>query len=234
LQFLAFDEDMLQERVSNGRIVDGHGDLRPEHIFLGNPPQIIDCIEFSEQYRRVDIADEICFLSMECDRHGASGLASKFIARFQEVYCDNWPPCLVDFYRSYRACVRAKIATLRAAELEGRPRDKALADAELYLQLAEAYTRRCKPIAIVIGGLMGSGKSTLASGLSEELGIDVLSTDFVRRQLFGMSAAPVQYAEGSYRPEHRARVYEELFRRAGEQLAQGLSIILDGTFLTLP
>jgi predicted kinase len=46
-----------------------------------------------------------------------------------------------------------------------------------------------------------------------------------------MSAAPIQYAEGSYRPEHRARVYEELFRTAGEQLAQGLSVILDGTFL---
>jgi aminoglycoside phosphotransferase family enzyme/predicted kinase len=232
LQFLACDDNVLLQRVSKGRIVDGHGDLRPEHIFLVDSPQIIDCIEFSEEYRRLDIADEICFLSMECDRHGASGLASKLIARFQEVYCDNWPPSLVDFYRSYRACVRAKIATLRAAELEGCIRDKVLADAEVYLQLAETYTRRCKPMLILIGGRIGSGKSTLASRLSEELGIDVLSTDVVRRQLFGMSVVHVQYAEGSYRPEHRARVYEELFRRAAEQLAQGFSVILDGTFLS--
>ena len=29
------------------RIVDGHGDLRPEHICLGDPVRIIDCLEFN-------------------------------------------------------------------------------------------------------------------------------------------------------------------------------------------
>ena len=79
---------------------------------------------------------------------------------------------------------------------------------------------------------MGSGKSTLAARLGNDLGADVCSTDAVRRQLFDSSPPPMSYAEGTYRPENRARVYDELFQFAAEQLGHGLSVILDGTFLT--
>ena len=37
----------LRKRVRSRRIVDGHGDLRPEHIWLGDPVRIIDCLEFN-------------------------------------------------------------------------------------------------------------------------------------------------------------------------------------------
>ena len=53
------------------RIVDGHGDLRPEHIWLDDPIEIIDCLEFNARLRAVDPFDEIAFLSLKCERLGA-------------------------------------------------------------------------------------------------------------------------------------------------------------------
>jgi predicted kinase len=233
LRYLALNRDSLRRRVIGGRIVDGHGDLRPEHIFLEQPPQIIDCIEFSDEYRQLDIADEICFLTMECDRLGAPMLGSQFLERCEKACRDEWPPELVDFYRAYRACVRAKIAALRGLQAGAHAVPKWIDEVNDYLRIAASYLRSMgKPLLIIIGGFMGSGKSTLAARLGEELGADVLGTDAIRRQLYGSSPRPISYAQGAYRPENRAKVYDELFQLATEQLGHGLSVILDGTFLT--
>ncbi|MCA9162562.1 MAG: hypothetical protein KDA62_06265, partial [Planctomycetales bacterium] len=62
--------DLLTTRVCDGRIVDGHGDLRPEHIYLAPSPTVIDCIEFNSDFRQIDVLDELCFLDMECVRLG--------------------------------------------------------------------------------------------------------------------------------------------------------------------
>jgi aminoglycoside phosphotransferase family enzyme/predicted kinase len=232
LRYLALNRDSLRRRVIGGRIVDGHGDLRPEHIFLEQPPQIIDCIEFSDEYRQLDIADEVCFLSMECDRLGASLLGRQFLERCEKACRDEWPPELVDFYRAYRACVRAKIAALRSLQA-GAHAAKWIDEVNDYLRIAESYLRRVgKPLLIIVGGFMGSGKSTLAARLGNDLGADVFSTDAVRRLLFGGSPTPMSYAQGAYQPQNRAKVYDELFQFAAEQLGHGLSVILDGTFLT--
>jgi predicted kinase len=110
-----------------------------------------------------------------------------------------------------------------------------MADVLDYLYLADTYTHGMgAPLLVLIGGLMGSGKSTLATQLSDVLGVEVLATDAIRRQLFGANVSYFNFGEGVYRPEHRARVYEELFQMASKQLSQGLSIILDGTFLSTP
>ena len=74
-RFLARHADVLARRVRRRCIVDGHGDLRPEHIFLGDPVRIIDCLEFNPRLRAVDPFDEIAFLSLECERLGAPGPA---------------------------------------------------------------------------------------------------------------------------------------------------------------
>ena len=120
LRFLWLYSEIVHGRVSSGWIVDGHGDLRPEHIFIEQPIQIIDCIEFNEEYRRLDVADELCFLAMECDRLGASAFAQKLIERCQEQLGDRWPSTLVEFYKAYRACVRAKVAAFRSGATCGK------------------------------------------------------------------------------------------------------------------
>ena len=35
---------------------------------LIDPPAVFDCIEFNAAFRRIDVADELSFLAMECDR----------------------------------------------------------------------------------------------------------------------------------------------------------------------
>ena len=48
LQCLWLHAALFDKRVAEGRIVEGHGDLRPEHVCFTEPPAVFDCIEFNE------------------------------------------------------------------------------------------------------------------------------------------------------------------------------------------
>lgn len=225
--------DLLDDRVRNGRIVEGHGDLRPEHIYFNPSPVIIDCIEFNREFRTLDVFDELAFLSMECDALGASGITDVVVGRYAEQSGDRPPQQLFDFYRLYRACVRAKVCSLRAEQLRGELRSKWLTSANKYLDLADRYRRTLgPPVLILVRGLPGTGKSTIAQTISEELGIELLQTDELRREMFGPPRDRVGFNEGRYRAESRSRVYDEMHRRAGELLKSETSVMLDATYLT--
>ena len=71
-RFLAGCGGLIAARVRHRRIVDGHGDLRPEHIWLDDKVRIIDCLEFNPRLRVVDPFDEIAYLGLECERLGAA------------------------------------------------------------------------------------------------------------------------------------------------------------------
>lgn len=51
-----------------GYALDAHGDLRPEHIYLLDPPVIVDRLEFNQDLRLLDPVDELAFLAIECER----------------------------------------------------------------------------------------------------------------------------------------------------------------------
>jgi aminoglycoside phosphotransferase family enzyme len=104
------DAQALHGRVADGRVVDAHGDLRPEHVFLLPEPQIIDCLEFSAELRLLDSAAEIAFLALECDRLGQPRLGGRVLEHYRECARDPCGPSLLEFYRASRAFVRAKIA----------------------------------------------------------------------------------------------------------------------------
>jgi aminoglycoside phosphotransferase family enzyme/predicted kinase len=231
LRFLQLEGGQFEDRVCDGRIVEGHGDLRPEHICLDGAPAIFDCIEFNEDFRRLDVADELGFLAMECDLLGADRIGAQIVDAYRSACHDQFSDELWNFYKCYRACVRAKVAVLRSASPSG---DQAASGAAVdYLCLADRYAARLgPPMLIVIRGLMGVGKTTLAEALAERLGGELLQTDKLRKELFGPSAAPAEFNQDRYRPENRLRVYDELFLRAEQDLKEGLSVVLDGTFLT--
>lgn len=233
LQLLALRPDLLDERVRGGRIVDGHGDLRPEHICLVEPPLIFDCIEFNPAFRQIDVADELAFLAAECDVLGADWVGPRLLAEYQTLTGDRPVANLLDFYKTYRACVRAKVAALRADQVEGEARDVAAADARSHLQWADRHARGwARPLVIAVGGLAGTGKTTLAKELADALGADLLRTDLVRKDLFGADSHADLPGRGIYTAESRERVYDEMFRRAADLHAEGVSLILDGTFST--
>jgi len=232
-QLLNAYPELFEQRVTAGRIVDGHGDLRPEHICLSDPIRIFDCIEFSADFRRIDVADELAFLAAECDFLGAEWIGPLLIAAYQEQSGDRPPPVLLDFYKCYRACVRAKIAALRADQVEGKARDAAASEAQRHLGFANRYAKPwLAPLVIVVGGLSGSGKTTLATALADAVGAELLRTDAMRKEIFGEGPNAAEIDGGIYAPESREQVYEELFRRAATLHVDGISVVLDGTFPT--
>ncbi|HVC31638.1 MAG TPA: hypothetical protein VND24_10660 [Steroidobacteraceae bacterium] len=131
------------------RLVDGHGDLRPEHVFLGSSVlgvRVIDCLEFDRGLRWLDPAEEIAFLALECARLGASAVAQALIVRYRHVAGDPVPQALIHFYMSRRAALKAQIAAwhLRDPAFAGHRRawkaraQSYLADAARHIKRAAA------------------------------------------------------------------------------------------------
>ena len=131
--FLRVRPTLLGERA--GRLVDAHGDLRPEHVCLGPEPAIIDCLEFDAELRRLDPLDELAYLALECERLGAAHIGHRILAQYQTESGDRCPPELIDFYRAFRACVRAKIAIWHLADCTPGEREHWRQRARDYLEL---------------------------------------------------------------------------------------------------
>jgi aminoglycoside phosphotransferase family enzyme len=109
-QFVREHPALFDERIVAGRVVDAHGDLRPEHVFLGQDPQIIDCLEFSAALRLLDTAEEIGFLVLECERLGFGEVGATVYELYRRRCDDHVAPELYAFYRSQRALVRALLS----------------------------------------------------------------------------------------------------------------------------
>ncbi|MDH5254836.1 MAG: hypothetical protein OEW72_02870, partial [Gammaproteobacteria bacterium] len=108
LEFVAHAPELLASRAR--RLVDGHGDLRPEHVCLGPPACVIDCLEFNRDLRRLDPAEEMAFLALECARLGHGGAGAELLERYRRAMPDDVPEALTEFYMSQRSLTRAKIA----------------------------------------------------------------------------------------------------------------------------
>lgn len=140
LKFLARAQDVFHARVGGRRIIEAHGDLRPEHVCLTEPPVIIDCLEFSRRLRELDPADELAFLDMECEFAGAPFIGPILFETYQAMSGDEPPPMLVCFYKGYRAQMRAKLSIWHLEDCADRDRDKWVQRAEAYLLLAGRYS----------------------------------------------------------------------------------------------
>lgn len=233
LQLLRLCPALFDARVRSGLIVDGHGDLRPEHICLSEPIAIFDCIEFNAELRRIDVADELAFLAEECDCLGARWVGPALLEAYQAAGGHEVPAILFDFYKSYRACVRSKVAALRADQLDSHAQQPADEEARRHLALADEYARPWnRPLVLLVGGLSGTGKTTLASALADALGAEMLRTDIIRKEIFGAGPHITGSDSGIYRPEARKRVYAEMIARLKSLHAEQLSVVLDGTFST--
>ena len=122
----------LHQRVLRGKVVDGHGDLRPEHVCLNHPPVVIDCLEFSAELRQVDPFDELAFLGLECAVAGAPWVARRLVDAVGAALHDRPPDSLIHLYSANRAALRARLAV--AHLLDPQPRTP-----ERWLPLGRRY-----------------------------------------------------------------------------------------------
>lgn len=130
---------LLEERVQKGRIIEGHGDLRPEHIYLTPEPVVMDRLEFNRDFRILDPVDELSYLAMECDLLHASWVGERVLAVYSRVTPDDASPELVRFYKGYRACLRAKISAKHVKEPGDAGPLAWIERSKQYLRLAGRY-----------------------------------------------------------------------------------------------
>lgn len=107
--FLDSDAGLLRRRVLAGRVVEGHGDLRPEHVCLTWPPVVIDCLEFNRFLRLVDPFEELAFLSLESARMGAAWVGEALAGSLAEALHDRPDRRLTAFHTAFRALLRAQL-----------------------------------------------------------------------------------------------------------------------------
>jgi predicted kinase len=234
LECLARNAGQFEARQAQGRIRDGHGDLRLEHVYFERTePIVIDAIEFNERFRVADVAADVAFLAMELDARSRPDLATSFLGTFAMESDDYDLYAVIDFYLSYRAWVRAKVACFLAADPSSGPEkaERKSREARALFALSRAYTEpraRLAPV-IAVGGLIGAGKSTLAHALGRSLGLPVIVSDRTRKALAGVPATEPAPAD-AYSEAFSRRTFDEVFRRADVVLRSGRGVVLDATF----
>lgn len=116
--------NLLRDRASRNRVLDGHGDLRPEHVCLLQPPVVIDCLEFNPQLRQVDPFDEIAYLSLECEMAGAPWIGQRLHAGCAVILGDRPAPALMQLYTAHCALLRARLAMAHLLDPQPRTPEK--------------------------------------------------------------------------------------------------------------
>jgi aminoglycoside phosphotransferase family enzyme len=135
--------DFFSSRISKGRIIDAHGDLRPDHICLAPQPVIIDRIEFNRDLRIMDVAEELSFLALECEMQGYPAIGQLFLDIYSERSNDDLPDPLILFYKAARAFLRAKLSIHHLLEKQyHKDKQKWRSRCENYLQVSDHYCKQ--------------------------------------------------------------------------------------------
>ena len=225
--------DTLVQRKAAGFVRECHGDLHLANMALLDGEVIaFDCLEFNPALRWIDIISEVAFTVMDLEDRGAPALAGRFLDTWLAATGDYAGVRVLDFYKVYRAMVRAKVNAIR---LKQQPQDEqARHDVHTYLDLAETYTQPASPVLVLTHGLSAAGKSTLATALLEAGHVIRLRSDVERKRLFGLApeaASGSGIESGIYSREASLRTYTRLNELAEQLVQAGYSVILDAAFL---
>jgi hypothetical protein len=237
-RFLEQHADAFAARVAGGFIRDCDGDIHTENINLDEDGTIyiFDCIEFNSRFWYSDTAADIAFLLMDFDYACRPEFGATFLEEYVRVTGDTSVADVLDFYKIYRAYVRGKVESLRLSDTQIDANDQAAAAerARRFFRLCRGYIARLRlrSTLFLTCGLTGTGKSVTARELSFELGVAVVSSDVVRKELAGLSPDERRreaYESGIYDRSFTERTYRTLLQRADEALSAERSIIIDAT-----
>ncbi len=230
--------ELLQQRWQQGCVRECHGDLHLGNIVLWKDRALpFDCLEFNPDLRWIDTVSENAFLCMDLEQRGYRDLAWLYLNEYLEQRDDYTGLALLRFYQVYRAIVRAKVAAIRAHQLDINSKEKqqALDQMEGYLEMATAYSQPTNPCLILTHGLSGSGKSTWSSALMQRLPAIRLRSDVIRKRLHNLprEARTAQgLGKGIYNQAAGEITYQTLLSHARNLISAGITVIVDATFLS--
>lgn len=237
-----FTRDQLKSaliaRKESGFIKACHGDMHLDNITLiDDQPVLFDGIEFNEQFRWIDIINDLAFILVDLTFRQKNTLRRQLLNLYINLTGDFKGLELLKFYQVYRAMVRAKITALRYHQLEDSNSekqpfwDKALQ----YISLSEdiAYNNQ-PPKLILMQGISGSGKSYYSEKIIDVFDAISISSDRERKRIFGIDPLDrVDEAQKKtlYSADMNQKTYRSLLEHSEGLLKSGINVIVDATFL---
>ena len=226
---------LFEARKANGFTRECHGDIHLGNATLIDGKVVIfDCIEFNEPFRMTDVWADTGFLAMDLEDRGLKCLAHRFVNQYLELTGDYEGLEVLNFYKAYRALVRAKVALFSMpANADGVQRATTLRTYRNYANLAESYSAIPSRLLAITHGVSAVGKSHVAMRLVEALGAVRVRSDVERKRLFGEQQATLsgQQDAGIYDQDASAATYQRLHDLAGTILRAGFPVVLDATYL---
>jgi aminoglycoside phosphotransferase family enzyme/predicted kinase len=224
------------------RVIDNPEQPAPESLDTdkGSELSMLDCIEFNRRFRTNDILSEAAFLTMELDQtnpfkadnfmHGFFDYLDRF---HKNASKENYK--LFNFYKCYRAMVRAKVAILAYLNSSDEELKKEkLAEYNTLMDLAFIYAvSMLKNHALVFCGMLGTGKSTNADRFAKRFRCSVFCSDKVRKYFFsgGRKTTIVPTGEGIYSEKISLEVYKLIGEMAAASAPLGRFSVVDAAFL---
>jgi uncharacterized protein len=237
--FIESKKDLFNSRIKDEKIRECHGDLHSGNIFINDKINIFDCIEFNEEFKNSDICCDIAFLSMDLDFNSKKDLSKYLISEFVDLSSDYLLYALLDFYKCYRAYVRAKINAFMIdnENLLENEKNIYIENAKKYFHLAYRYAsifNDMKPTIIINCGFSGTGKSRWIKFASDMINASVLRTDLIRKKLLNISNEELrdkEFYKKYYSEENRQKVYDYIFNKVKKVLMHGGKVAIDATFI---
>ena len=140
--FVKKNKKLFYQRIREDKIREIHGDLYLKNIFILENKKfyLYDRIEFNDDLRYADIAEDVAHLSMDLDYHKRSDLRKQLIFQYIEKSSDINLEKLVYFMMCYKACIRSKVSLFHAKnETIAKKRIAHIRESKDLLKLAESY-----------------------------------------------------------------------------------------------
>ena len=224
---------LMQARQQAGWVRECHGDLHLANmVLIQGRVQLFDCIEFNEDLRWMDVASEIAFVYIDLLAHQQPGLAGWLLDEVLSRSGDYQVARVLRFYAVYRAMVRAKVAALRSAQIQGDA-----SEIDTYVALAERLLAPPVLRLVITHGLSGCGKTVASDALLQadpDAATLRLRSDVERKRLFGLARSTASgsgVGTGLYAADAHARTYAHLREQAAMLLQAGWSVLVDAAFL---
>lgn len=222
---------MFSQRKQSNFIRECHGDLHLRNlVFLNNDVVAFDCIEFSEEFRWIDVMSDLAFALMDLDYQHHHRLSQRLLNSYLQITGDYSGLQVLTFYLTYRALVRAKVEAIRDKQ---KNLPSLGANFYRYLTLANQYTQKHSPTLFMTYGVSGSGKSTITKQFCEKITAVRVRSDIERKRLFNTldESSTNELNQGLYSAEHTQATYLHLATQADLILNSGYSVIIDAACL---